>query len=498
MTTKNTGEMERDRRDISRGARQILSGFGVRMLARVLLIVFVAKLFGAAVFGRLGETVAIIELAAAFASFGLTKTLLGEMARDESVGEHITTRFVEALILTGIVSLGLAGVLWSIWPTLFPTDAAPRISVIGVPLIALTDVALTATRHHRTVAWDTIVKAAIKPWSFLILALASYALVTGRFTVTFPNLSMPHALIGAYLGSLTVSALVAFAATSFMFRGGVKRAPNSREILGMARRSFPIALNETGVFAFRRVDILLLGMVAGPAATGIYYLAQQIGTVVEKVRYLFEPMLAPIIAQSNSMALIGSHVRRLCLFVFTVQLSLLVLALLNSDGMLMWFGPGFAAGSGVLVLILLGELFDGSFGLSELPLIFRHPKWPPRAVLAALAVECALVMVLARQFGAAGAAAGFAASMFVLAVIRLALVRRKFGFHVISPVYAGILLAAVLSAIPAFALTVYGADAWAVSVAANLIFLLIYGGVAYKLLRSGGRSLTAEITSPSL
>jgi O-antigen/teichoic acid export membrane protein len=498
MTTDNKGAMDRDRRDLSRGARQILSGFGVRMLARILLIVFVAKLFGASVFGRLGETVAIIELAAAFASFGLTKTLLGEMARDETNGANITVRVAEAIILAGAISLVIASLLWLVWPVLFPTDAAPRISVIGVPLIALTDVALTATRHHRTVAWETIVKAAIKPWSFLILALAAFALVTDRLPFELPELSMPHALISAYLGSLLLSALIASAATYTMFRGGLDRAPNYREILGMARRSFPIALNETGVFAFRRVDILLLGTVAGPAATGVYYLAQQIGTVVEKVRYLFEPMLAPIIAQSTSLDLIGAHLKRLCLFVFTVQLGLLVIAMINGDEMLAWFGPGFAAGAGVLMLILLGELFDGSFGLSELPLVFRHPKWPPRAVLAALAVECVLVTILARQFGAPGAAAGFAASMFVLAVIRLALVHRKFGFRVVTQTYAGVAVVALISAVPAFMIALRGPDMWASAAAASLIFAVLYAGIVHRLLRKRAPSPRAEAASPSL
>lgn len=492
MSDPDQGAIDRDRRDLSRGARQILSGFGVRMLARILLIVFVAKLFGASVFGRLGETVAILELAAAFASFGLTKTLLGELARDEASGAHITTRVAEAIILTGVVSIAIASILWLVWPILFPTDAAPRIAVIGVPLIALADVALTATRHHRTVAWDTIVKAVIKPWSFLFCALAAYALVADRLPVQLSGLSMSHALIGGYLASLAISAAIAFLAAGAMFRGGLGRNINHREVFSMARRSLPIALNETGVFAFRRADILLLGMVAGPAATGVYYLAQQIGTVVEKVRYLFEPMLAPIIAQSTSLDLIGAHLKRLCLFVFTVQLGLLILALLNGDDLLAWFGPGFAAGAGVVLLILLGELFDGSFGLSELPLVFRHPKWPPRVVLAVLAIECVAVTVLARQFGAIGAASGFAFAMFFLAMIRLALVKRKFGISVLTPSYLFICLVALISAAPAIAILTYGPAAWPATVAASLVFIGLYATAAFRQLRAGAQRVRSD------
>ena len=482
MTPTQTGEMERDKRDLSRGARQILSGSGVRMLARILLIVFVAKLFGASVFGRLGETVAIVELAAAFATFGLNKTLLGELAREEAEGNPIKTRLVEALMLTCLVSFAIAGLLWFAWPLLFPTDAAPRIAIIGVPLIALTDVTLTATRHHRTVAWDTIVKAAIKPWCFLIFALVAYGIVTDRIANWLSFTSMPHALIGAYVGSLIVSAAVAFAVTARMFRGEMARAPNHAEVFGLARRSFPIALNETGLFAFRRIDILLLGMLAGPAATGVYYLAQQIGTIVGKVRHLFEPMLAPIVAQSFSLDVIGAHVKRLCLFIFTVQLGMIVFVQLIDNALLAWFGPGFAAGSAVLLLILLGELLDGSFALSELPLVFRHPKWPPRAAMAALLLEFILVAVLARYFGAAGAAAGFAAAMLLLATIRLTLVHHKYDFRVITQTYLLVALIALACAAPAFIFVQFAPGAWMASLAAGLLFVLFYGGATFRLL----------------
>jgi O-antigen/teichoic acid export membrane protein len=165
--------------------------------------------------------------------------------------------------------------------------------------------------------------------------------------------------------------------------------------------------------------------------------------------------------------------------------------------MLAWFGPGFATGAGVLFLILLGEIFDGSFGLSELPLVFRHPKWPPRVVLATLAVECILISVLARQFGAPGAAAGFAASMFVLAIIRLALVHRKFGFRVITQSYFFVALIALICAAPAFAVALRGPEIWASAAAANLIFVALYVAIAFRLLRKRKPSIRAEATSPS-
>lgn len=158
--------------------------------------------------------------------------------------------------------------------------------------------ATTATRHYRTVAEDTLVKAIIKPWSFLIVCVAA-------------------------LFFTAVKALVAMQRAMGTQAEGAYSRPSLSGVKQIAKASWPIAFNETGVYAFRRIDILILATVAGPKATGVYCLAQQLGIVAEKVRYLFEPMLAPINAQSRSLDIIGEHLRRLGRFIFSVQLAII-------------------------------------------------------------------------------------------------------------------------------------------------------------------------------
>ncbi|WP_411817321.1 lipopolysaccharide biosynthesis protein [Hyphococcus sp. DH-69] len=434
MSPHEQSEMIRDRRDLARGALQILSGSGVRMVARVMLIVFVAKMYGVNVFGRLGETVAIIELAAAFAAFGLNKTLLGELAKAGNSSATLRHTLYTALTLSAVISISIGTALWLIWGNIFPSHAAPRYAAFGVPLIAMSDVALTATRHFRTVAWDTIAKAIIKPWGFLLLALAGYFVSTSPTFDGIITISLIDALILGYVLSLLLAALLAFVVVVKMY-GLPRKAISIRNTLQLGRRTFPIAINETGIFALRRIDIIILGIVAGPAASGVYYLGRQLATVVEKMRYMFEPMLAPIIAQSQSDEKIGVHLSRLCLFVFTVQLGMLSFVFLFGDQIMSWFGQGFAVGASVLVLLLLAELIDGTVALTELPIVFRHPRWPPRSILVTVIIETALVALFGHYFGAMGAAIGFLFAMLVLASIRLILVYRFFGYWIFNPTY---------------------------------------------------------------
>ncbi len=440
-----------EKRDLRRGAWQILTGSGSRMLARVLLITFVARFYGIEDFGRLGEAVAMLELLAAFATFGLTKTLLGNLGaiglREDlpaiDPGKHI----FDALALVCALSAALMAILWFAWPYILPASlSGSQFLLLGIPLIALTEVATTATRHFRTVFWDTLVKAFVKPWSFLLLGIFAYYAVRGFTMPSGHVITSEQALLIAYVGSLLLSAAIALLAMGKSFAAQTQRLatmPTLAGVIAMTRSSWPIAVNETGVFAFRRIDILLLAMVAGPKATGIYYLAQQIGTVAGKVRHLYEPMLAPIIAQSRSLETIGAHLTRLTLFIFTIQMFIISVFVIFGTTILELLGAGFTAGILVVIVILVGELMEGSFGLSELVMVYRDPALPPRQVLLTLALEVGLVWYLAGTYGAMGAAIGFAASMTALATMRIVMVRRLYGLKVISIKHLGVAAIAV-------------------------------------------------------
>lgn len=441
-----------EKRDLRRGAWQILTGSGSRMFARVLLITFVARFYGIEDFGRLGEAVAMLELLAAFVTFGLTKTLLGnlgaeKLGQDEPTinpGKHI----FEALALVTALSIVVMAILWAAWPYILPASlSGSQFLLLGVPLIALTEVATTATRHFRTVFWDTLVKAFVKPWSFLLLGIFAYYFVRGFTMPSGHVITSEQALLLAYVGSLLLSATIAILAMIRSFAAealGLAKMPTVAGVLALARSSWPIAVNETGIFAFRRVDILLLAIVAGPQATGVYYLAQQIGTVVGKVRHLYEPMLAPIVAQSRSLETIGAHLKRLTLFIFTIQLVIICVFVIFGGTILELFGAGFAAGIVVVIVILVGELMEGSFGLSELVMIYRDPIWPPRLVLMTVALEIFLVWYLAETYGALGAAIGFAVSMAVLATMRIIMVGRLYGLKVLGIRHLGVTAIAVV------------------------------------------------------
>lgn len=416
-----------DARDIIRGATAFFAGAMGRLSARILLMLLAGNFFGVAALGRLGETAALLEISAALGILGLKRALLGVMANNERdgipVNQALTDAFALTLVSGGIICL----LLTALWSVIYgETTYLPRILALTVLGIIITEVALTATRHRRIVRWVVFSQSIVNPWSFLGLAILAYFLDSG-----------PGGLIWAYAGSVALTTMVALMGffRVFGWRGMFGQMPSFAGAWKLARISAPTGIAEIGAMMFRRIDILVLGIVAGPQLTGIYYMGQQISTVVHRIYDLFEPIVAPVIAQAwdrGGVKSVEQQLSRTCRWIFTLQLGLLVPLAVFGDRVLGLFGDGFAVGAAAMIVLFLGEIADGSFALVELPLVFRRPKVTPILILAALALEIAGVYLLGSLYGPIGAAAAFAGTMVALSLARLVVVRKLLNISVLN------------------------------------------------------------------
>ena len=65
----------------------------------------------------------------------------------------------------------------------------------------------------------------------------------------------------------------------------------------MARRNVPLAAADAIEWVSRRLDIAILGLFVAPQYVGIYYVAQQVASMPQKLKTSFDPILAPVITQ---------------------------------------------------------------------------------------------------------------------------------------------------------------------------------------------------------
>lgn len=418
-----------DIKDILRGALATLGGFGGRMIARLAMIYFAGAYYGKAAFGHLGEVAAITEILAAVAVLGLKRALLDMLSAkgaEERTAQIIKEALVASLILGGVMSLALG----SAWSFLFPDLDMPLVLYLAVPGIVVAEVAGTAIRFKRIIRWEVIARCVMEPWAFFASVLIFYWIGM-----------LEMGLIAGYAISCIAAAVgISIGLSGAIGWKNVLAAPlRPRQLYRIPRKSFPVGVTDIGVMMFRRADILVLSLFAGKEVTGIYYMAQQIVTVPHKIYQLFEPMMAPVLAKlhhSDRREQIAAKLAGFCRWVFTLQLAITIPFIFFGSELLGLFGPEYMVGGLVLAALLVAELMDGSFALTETALVFARPKIPPKLILMALIIELGSIYLLASAgYGAEGAAAGFAIAMGSLAVARLVMLKKHLGFKIIGPAF---------------------------------------------------------------
>ncbi|WP_262693240.1 lipopolysaccharide biosynthesis protein [Kordiimonas aquimaris] len=419
-----------DIKDILRGALASLGGFGGRMLARLILMIVAGQLYGAAALGVLGQVAAITEILAAIAVIGLKRKLLDFLSEPSNRATHLTSTVKEAIITTFIVACVMSLLFAAAWPFLFPDITMPFALYFAVPAIAFAEIGGTAIRFKRIIRWEVIARCVMEPWAFLTVSLLYYYGINATGT----------GLVAAYGFSCIAAAIgISFGLHHAYDLPTLMRAPvNRKNLYLIIKRSWQAGVTDIGVIMFRRLDILILSLLAGHQITGAYYMAQQIVTVPHKIHKLFEPMMAPVIAKlhhAKKPDRIGAKLAGICRWVFMLQLALTVPFAMFAGHILGLFNDVFFTSALVLVILLFAELIDGSFALTETPLIYAKPSVPPRLVAMTLLIEAIAVAGLAVWWGAPGAAAGFFVAMLCLNTMRLFSLKKHMNIRVITVHY---------------------------------------------------------------
>src|SRR3546814_20433360 len=71
--------------------------------------------------------------------------------------------------------------------------------------------------------------------------------------------------------------------------------PRPIQLWRMARQNMPLAAADGVEWGSRRLDLAILGLFATPYIVGIYYVAQQVASLPQKLKTSFDPILGPVI-----------------------------------------------------------------------------------------------------------------------------------------------------------------------------------------------------------
>jgi O-antigen/teichoic acid export membrane protein len=351
---------------LARGGRTNFFGFVIRLVARIPFLFIAGRFYGPALLGRFAYAVIVMELAAQLATLGLKRGLARQLSTTDQ--PHV------CVVMDGLLAAFFASACASAVLMLFPQAMFPAGDVHGadwlLPLvifgIAGADVALAALAYRHDVASTVRVRAIVEPW---VISITAGALIYTHFH--------DDGLIIAYVVSVVagLSAALWRLFRSYGLPQGWKPHPGT--LMAVARRNIPLAAADAIEWGSRRLDIAILGLFVAPYYVGLYYVAQQVASMPQKLKTSFDPILAPVITQKladGDKAAVAKQVRQVGFWVIAAQSAIALALGIPGKAVMGLVGPQFVGGTAALGFLLAAEVIAATAAVSESALVYvaRH------------------------------------------------------------------------------------------------------------------------------
>ncbi len=414
---------------IAKGGRTNFFGFFLRLAARIpfLFIAGRAEAYGPAALGRFASALVVIELVAMVCTLGEKRGLAQRLSESD---DHPANVVADGMLVALLSSCAMAAVFWFFPAPLFPGgeySEIDRLMVIAIPPLALTEIWLAGLAYRFNIGATVRARAIVEPWTLSIMA--------GAMIWIAPD----DGLSLAYIISIFAAALTAF--VPFLRAYGLPQGwrPEPRNIGRLTLRSLPIATADAIEWGTRRIDILILGFFAAPAAVGVYYVAQQVASLPQKLKTSFEPILGPVITRNLKARNFPAIAKQVCQVGFWITAAQAGIALalgIPGEGVMGLVGPEFVGGTGALAFLLAAEVVAATAVVSEAALIYMARVRNLFVSLATIALQALLTVGgimaveaagLDQLWRAAAAAAALMLSLAFASVVKARMLSRLLG-----------------------------------------------------------------------
>jgi O-antigen/teichoic acid export membrane protein len=412
---------EADLKALAKGGRTNVFGFVLRLAARIPFLFIAGRLYGPEALGRFAYAILIVEFAAQLATLGLRRGLAEALSKDDRPHNHIVAdALLVAMIASAVGAIFLIALPQLMFPN-SPINGFDRYLPLTIFAVVATDIALAALAYRFDVASTVRARAVVEPWT---ISIAAGALVF---------YSTRDGLILSYVAAVLAAMLTALWPLwrSYGLPRGWRPCPS--ELYALARRNLPLAAADAAEWGSRRLDLAILGLFASPAVVGIYYVAQQVASLPQKLKSSFDPILGPVITrnlQAKNYAEIARQVGQVGFWIIAAQAGIALALGIPGEGVMGLIGPEFVGGTAAMAFLLAAEVAAATAVVSESALVYmaRHRNLMLSLAMLALQVVLSLILILMvpmlpikpEYTGLAQAAAVAAALMLALGAASLA------------------------------------------------------------------------------
>lgn len=375
-----------------------------------------AKFVGAHGYGIYTYALSWINLLMVIAAFGTNRLLTREVAiflQNKQWPELyglIRWSNLKASFSSILLAILLAGV--SLWLYIF-TGSEKTIALITasllLPFMTLSSLRKSTLQGLHHVVIGSIPENIIRPLLLIILFLLSHILFDKNFTGVI-----------ALLNNI-LACIVTFVVGSYFL---YKKLPNT--VFSETPRylksdwfhsAIPFLLLSGFQAANNQIGIIILGSIADASDVGIYSVALKISGLLSFLLLAVNTILAPNIASLYS---VGDFNRlqmlttRSAWGILLLTLPAALILVIFGEFVLSIFGVEFIAGYDLLIILIVGQVFNAAMGSVGLLLTMtRHEKDALGGVVIGFIINIILCSVLIPLYGAIGAAIAATLNVFI-------------------------------------------------------------------------------------
>jgi O-antigen/teichoic acid export membrane protein len=383
-----------DIKALAKGGRTNFFGFLLRLAARLPFLFIAGRWYGAEALGRFAYAVIIVEFVATLATLGLKRGLAAQLSATDRPHVHVVW---DALLVGAIASAVAATILGAIPELMFPNSGINGLEWL-LPLtifaLAWSDISLAALAYRLDIGATVRARSVIEPWTISIAAFG------------FAFYSLRDGLIISYVVSMGAALIASIwpLLRSFGWPRGWRPRPAS--LFLMARRNVPLAAADAIEWGSRRLDIAILGLFFSPVIVGIYYVAQQVASLPQKLKTSFDPILGPVITrnlEAGNREAVAKQVAQVGFWIIAAQAGIGLALGIPGEGVMGLVGPKFVAGNAALAFLLVAEVVAATAAVSEAALIYvaRHINLMISLGMIGIqiALSFAIILILRDQLG---------------------------------------------------------------------------------------------------
>ena len=405
-------------RHLAKGAAGTFSLKTLGLVFSFVTAIVLARLLKATGYGVYAYAVSWATLLYVPGMLGLDILLVRNVASYGATADFARLRglLAAAYMAGGIASvvIALAAGVGLAWFGVTP-DALPAVllAMLLVPLMSITRISAAALRGlHRVVAGQ-LPEFGLRP-PLLLGLLAAFSILLGS---SFG----PVAAVAAFVLAAAIAAVVGVWQLRRHAWPSISGAHARYEIRQWAVSALPLLLIGGLGVVNTQTDIVLLGILRGPADAGIYRVASRGAEFIEFVLLAVNAPLAPMIARvytrgeaARLQTLITSSARVITVLSVPLAVSLIVFG----NAYLALFGSEFTDGRAALAILSVAQMVNALFGSVGIVLtITGHERDSLRGLLAAGVVNVGLNLLLIPSLGTVGAAIATGSSIVVWNVL---------------------------------------------------------------------------------